>query len=156
MPDQLQLHPQYLMKRGLEGVLRKVPAGVDEFITEKYQDRVAAVFLEWSSRLRQSPQDVTVLAEKTSPNLRGNSLSAVELRVVNETSPLKVWNAQYPQETTLAREAFLDELRAYLSAFSRIFNAEFQITRIQAGPDLARTSEKPTSTETTVRFELVG
>ena len=156
LPDKLQLHPQYLMKRGLEGVLRKVPAGVDEFITEKYQDRVAAVFLEWSSRLRQSPQDVTVLAEKTSPNLRGNSLSAVELLVVNETSPLKVWNAQYPQETTLGKEALLGDLRAYLSAFSKIFTAEFQITRIQSGPDLARTSEKPTSTETTIRFELVG
>jgi FimV-like protein len=156
LPDQLQLHPQYLMKRGIEGVLRKVPAGFDEFLTEKFQDRVAAVFLEWSSRLRQSPQDVAVLAEKMSLNLRGNSLSAGQLRVVNETSPLKVWNAQYPQETTLGREAFLDELRAYLSAFSKIFTAEFQITRIQAGPDLARTSEKPTSTETTVRFELVG
>ncbi len=156
LPDQLQLHPQYLMKRGIEGVLRKVPAGFDDFISEKYQDQVAAVFLEWSSRLRQSPQDVTVLAEKMSPNLRGNSLGAGQLRAVNETSPLKVWNAQYPQETTLGREAFLDELRAYLSAFSKIFTAEFQITRIQAGPDLALTSEKPTSTETTVRFELVG
>jgi tetratricopeptide (TPR) repeat protein len=156
LPDQLQLHPQYLMKRGIEGMLRKVPAGFDDFITEKYQDRVAAVFLEWGSRLRQSPQDVTVLAEKMSPNLRGNSLSAVELLVVNETSPLKVWNAQYPQETTLGKEALLGDLRAYLSAFSKIFTAEFQITRIQSGPDLARTSEKPTSTETTIRFELVG
>ena len=156
LPDELQLHPQYLMKRGIEAVLRKVPAGFDDFITEKYQDQVAAVFLEWSSKLMQSPQDVTALAQKMSPNFRGNSLSAGQLRTVNETSPLKVWNAQYPQEMTLRREAFLDELRAYLSGFSKIFTSEFQVTRIQAEPDLALAPKKSTLLGTTVRFELVG
>src|SRR5579863_4748844 len=84
LPNELQVHPQYLLKRGFEGVLRKVPAGFDDFITEKYQDQVVAVLAEWSSKLQQYPQDVTALAQKISENFRGNSLKAGQLRVINE------------------------------------------------------------------------
>src|SRR3982074_614993 len=40
-PDEFHVHPRYRMPRGIEAILRKVPAGLDEFVTEKYQDRVA-------------------------------------------------------------------------------------------------------------------
>ena len=43
-PDEFHVHPRYRMPRGIEAILRKVPAGFDEFVTEKYQDHIAAVF----------------------------------------------------------------------------------------------------------------
>src|SRR3982074_2293962 len=47
-PDEFHVHPHYRLPRGIEAILRKVPAGFDEFVTEKYQDHVATVFKEWS------------------------------------------------------------------------------------------------------------
>ena len=156
LPDELQVHPQYLLKRGFEALLRKVPAGFDGFITEKYQDQVAAVFSEWGSKLHQSPQDVTVLAQKMSSNFRGNSLKAGQSRVINEASAFRLWDVQYPRETGLDGQAFLAELRAFLSGFSNILTAEFQVTRIHAEPKGALLSDKSITLETTTRFEFVG
>src|ERR1700724_3648800 len=42
-PDEFHVHPRYRMPRGIEAVLRKVPAGSDHFFTEKYQHYVGAV-----------------------------------------------------------------------------------------------------------------
>ena len=156
LPNELQVHPQYLLKRGFEGVLQKVPAGFDDFITEKYQDQVAAVLGEWSSKLRQSPQDVSVLAQRLSASFRGNSFKAGQSRVVNHDSPFTVWDIQYPQETGLDGQAFLGELRAFLGDFSKILAAEFQVTRIQAEPDSLLLSGKAIVLVTAIRFELLG
>src|ERR1700732_4136165 len=62
-PVEFHVHPRYRMPRGIETVLRKVPAGFDEFVTEKYQDHIAEVFIEWSSELAQSPE-ITAALEK--------------------------------------------------------------------------------------------
>src|SRR5260370_19122100 len=40
MSDESQLHPEYRLKRGIEAMLRKLPAGFDEFPNEKVQDRI--------------------------------------------------------------------------------------------------------------------
>src|ERR1700722_9022333 len=67
-PDEFHVHPRYRMPRGIEAILRKVPAGLDEFVTEKYQDRIAAVLSEWSSQLLRSPQDTATLEKVIATN----------------------------------------------------------------------------------------
>src|ERR1700685_818822 len=42
------LHPQYRSATPLDATLLKVEAGSDDFITEKYQDRIAAILGGWS------------------------------------------------------------------------------------------------------------
>jgi len=41
--SEFHVSPQYRTRRDIEPVLRKVQAGLDEFVTEKYHDQVAAV-----------------------------------------------------------------------------------------------------------------
>jgi hypothetical protein len=53
----LHLHPHYRAQMPLDATLLKTQAGLDAFITEKYQDQIAAILAEWSSSLLQSPQD---------------------------------------------------------------------------------------------------
>ena len=62
------------MPRGIEAVLRKVPAGFDEFVTEKHQDHIAEVFSEWSSELAQSPENAAALEKIISSDFLGASL----------------------------------------------------------------------------------
>src|SRR5207237_8907789 len=89
LPDGLQLHPQYRLKRGIEAVLRKVPAGFDEFVTEKYQDQISAILSQWSAELLQSPQDTTALERVMARSFTAGSLKSSQSRIVNETAPLK-------------------------------------------------------------------
>ena len=154
LPNQLQLHPQYRLKRGIASVLRKVPAGFDEFVTEKYQDQVSAILSEWSAELLDSPQDTTALRHAVAPSFTANSLRSSQPQVVTEAAPLKVWKIQYPQEANTGKDAFLAEVREWLNAFSRLLTAEFQVVGIQAKSEPSRTSA--ILLETMVRFDFVG
>jgi len=156
LPYQLQLHPRYRLNRGIESVLRKLPAGFDEFVTEKYQDQVSAILSEWSAELLQSPQDTAALRRVVATSFTANSLKSGQSQVVSEAAPLKVWRIQYPQEANTGKEAFLAEVLEWLSAFSKLLTAEFQVVGIQAKSEASRTSADAILLETVVRFDLVG
>jgi tetratricopeptide (TPR) repeat protein/peroxiredoxin len=156
LPKELALHPRYRMKRGIEGVLRKVAAGSDQFVTEKYQDKVAAILGEWSAQLLQSPQYVAVLDRVASANFSGNSLRCAELPAVGGASPVQVWRLQFPLEMNLDKEAFLKGLRRELGTFSKLVTAEFQIVQIHSEASLSPILGEAQRVTTTVRYEFVG
>jgi tetratricopeptide (TPR) repeat protein len=149
MPSELQLHPEYRLKRGIEATLRKLPAGFDEFPNEKVQDRIAAILAEWSSQLLVSPQQATALRKAMAAEFLGSSLKASQNKTVNDVSPFKVWRVQYAQAPALESESFLAELRSSLSDFSKLITAEFQVVSI-------RSESEPALYITVIRFELVG
>ena len=156
MPAELQLHPEYRVKRGIETVLRKVPAGFDEFVTEKYQDQIEAIFREWSAQLRQSPRDTAALSKVMAAGFMGSSVKSGQLRSVNESSPFQVWRVHYPLETTLGSEAFVSELRSSFDTFSKLETAEFQVISIHPESSSASAANESAVLSTVVRFELVG
>src|ERR1700740_800255 len=155
-PRELQLQPEYRLKRGMEEVLRKVPAGFDEFITEKYQDRIATIFAEGSAQLLRRGQYTPAWSKVRAAGFLGSSVKAERLRTVHDATPLKVWQVQYPPEPTLVSEAFLSELRSSLGAFSRLMTAEFQVISIHVESPPPSTNGESVSLATIVRFELVG
>jgi tetratricopeptide (TPR) repeat protein len=144
------------MPRGIEAVLRKVPAGFDEFVTEKYQDHVAAVFSEWSSELAQSPENTVALEKIISSDFSGESLKPAAWKPVFEGSPLQVWKGEFAGGAMLRRHDFLAEWRSSVNACSKIITAEFQVTSIRAEPEAASAPGQSQLLETVVRFELVG
>jgi tetratricopeptide (TPR) repeat protein len=155
-PAELQLHPEYRVKRDIEAILRKVPAGFDEFVSEKYQDEIAAIFGEWSTQLLGSPQQMEAIRKVMTASFAGSSFKSRQELIVNETPHIKAWKVQYPAEAALGGEAFLAELRSSFANFSKLLTAEFQIVSIRAAPDSADPTVQSISLATTVRFELVG
>jgi len=140
----------------MEAVLRKLPAGFDEFVNEKIQDQIAAIFAEWSAQLLRSPRQTSALAKAMALDFLGSSLRSGRAVTVNDAGPCKVWRVQYPAEPTLKSETFLAELQFSLSDFSKLMTAEFQVIGIRSdsSPDLP--SQKSIAYVTVVRFELVG
>lgn len=67
---EFHLHPKYRAQLPLEATLRKTQAGLDEFVTEKYHDQVAAILAEWSAGFLGSPQDVRAVEELLPPIFR--------------------------------------------------------------------------------------
>src|SRR6266481_3539923 len=156
MPGELQLHPEYRLKRGIEAVLRKLPAGFDEFVNEKVQDQIAAIFAEWSAQLLRSPRQTSALAKTMTLDFLGSSLRSGRAVTVNDAGPCKVWRVQYPAEPTLKSETFLAELQFSLSDFSKLMTAEFQVIGIRSESSPALPDRGSIAYVTVVRFELVG
>jgi len=137
-------------------MLRKLPAGFDEFPNEKVQDRIAAILAEWSSQLLISPQQATGFGKAMAVEFLGSSPKASQNKTVNDRPPFKVWRVQYAKTPTLKSESFLRELQSSLSDFSKLITAEFQVVSIrsESEPDLPVTAAAPYLT--VIRFELVG
>jgi tetratricopeptide (TPR) repeat protein len=154
-PDEFHVHPQYRLPRGIEAILRKVPAGFDEFVIEKYQDQVAAVFSEWGSELLQSPGNTAALEKIVATDFSGASLKANAWKAVYEGSSLQVWKGQFARKAMPRANDFFAEWRSSVSA-SKIITAEFQVTSIHSMPEGASVPEQSQLLETVVRFELVG
>lgn len=153
---ELQLHPEYRIKRGMEAILRKVPAGLDDFVTEKYQDEIEAHLREWSTQLLLSAGKTDALRKVLTADFSGPSWKPKREQTVRETPSFKAWNILYENEVTLGSDAFLAEMQASLTTFSKLFVAEFQIVSIHAESGVAPTGAQPVSLSCTVRFEFVG
>ncbi len=149
------LHPHYRMPRPLDALLMKTQAGLDDFVTEKYADEIAAVLARWSSGLLRSPRDLSAVEKVLLPNFSGSSLRPVESRVVRTGPTIEVRQNTFQRETAIARDAFLQELRFAMSGLSRVLTAEFQVTSIDAG-SMAAGSSSVGQLETRIRYELVG
>jgi len=145
---EFHLHPHYRAQSPLDATLLKVQAGLDEFVTEKYHDQIAATLTAWSSSLLQSPRQIQAFENVLAADFSGSALRPVESRLVRSGPALEVHRNKFTEGPALARGAFLQALRSALSSFSRIVTAEFQVIGINA--------HSPTRLHTRVRYELVG
>jgi tetratricopeptide (TPR) repeat protein len=158
---EFHLHPHYRAQTPLDATLLKTQSGLDNFIAEKYHDQIAVILAKWSSSLLQSPQDVRAVEETLSLNFSGSSLQPLESRLARSGPALEIRKNKFTRQTTLGREAFLQQLRSVLSPFSKIVTAEFQVTDIDAksiGPDPVSPQAPRVANrlKTTVRYDLVG
>jgi tetratricopeptide (TPR) repeat protein len=153
---EFHLQPQYRAQRPLDTALLKVQAGLDDFITEKYADQIAAILAGWSASLLQSPDDTQAIAKALSADFSGASLKPTESRVARSNSVLQVHQNKFADQATLSRDAFLREWQSVLNVFSKIVTAEFQITWIHAAGSASSPDQMPSSLQTRVRYELVG
>ncbi len=152
---EFHLHPHYRMPRPLDALLLKTQAGLDDFVTEKYAEQIAAILAQWTSGLLQSPQNLSAVDRVLLPNFSGSSPRPVESRVVRSGPAIEVRHNTFKRETALGRDAFLQELRSALTVLSKILTAEFQVTTIDAG-SLASTALSASQLQTSIRYELVG
>ena len=150
------MHPHYREPGGLNALLAKVGAGSDEFVTEKYQDQIAAILSEWSAQLLESPQKTAAIEKAMTPDFSGASPKPSVSQPLRSEPALRVWRMNFSEGSTLGKEEFLNEWRALMSPFSSIVTAEFQVTRIQANSSTLPSPVIPNSLVTRVRFELVG
>ncbi len=152
-PDgQFHLHPHYRMPTPLDALLLQTQAGLDDFVTEKYADQIAAILATWSSSLLRSPRDMKVFAEVLLPNFLGASLKPAESHEVRQGPTIEVRHNKFPRTPSLGAEPFLAEMRASLSVFSGLLTAEFQVTSITNEGETAL----PQHLRTSVRYEIVG
>src|SRR5271157_2816348 len=112
------LHPHYRAQTALDATLLKTKAGLDDFVSEKYHDQIAAILAEWRAKLLASPMGLQGIEQALAPSLSNTALPA-QSRIVRPGPALEV------------RRIASDPQLGSLSAFSTIHTAEFQVTRIE-------------------------
>ncbi|MGB8113425.1 MAG: FG-GAP-like repeat-containing protein [Candidatus Sulfotelmatobacter sp.] len=131
----------------------KTQAGLDNFISEKYHDRIAATLAEWSASLLESPPDFQTLAKVLAPDFAG-ALKATDSRLVRQGSVVEVHRHKFDSSAELERDAFLGQFRSALADLSNLLTAEFQVTAIDAGSESS--AGLPQRLRTRIRYEFVG
>jgi Flp pilus assembly protein TadD len=142
------LHPHYRAQTALDATLLKTKAGLDDFITERYHDQIAAILSNWTTNLLESPNKLQAIEKVLAPSFLGSSSLPAESRIVRPGAALEVRHVTFSPQPSLGSDAFLEQLRSSLSSFSAIQTAELQVTRIEARPG--------GGLRTRVRYELVG
>jgi tetratricopeptide (TPR) repeat protein len=146
VPPQFHLHPHYRAQRPIEATLLKTQAGLDDFVTEKYADQIAAILTDWSFGLRQSPREMQSIRKVLTEDFLGVSFRLETSRLVR-SERLEIHHNKFAAQPALAPEAFVEEFRSSLSPLSQIVTAEFEVTGIQATAGRLQTR---------VRYDVVG
>jgi tetratricopeptide (TPR) repeat protein len=145
-----RLTPHYPAKSPLDDVLSYIPAGSDEFVTEKYASDIAQHLDDWSRELRSSPASLNVLAKFLDPSLHAVSLIATKENTLRSANGITAVRRKFSTEPALGRERFLEQMQAYLAPFTHVETAEFQIAGIE------QTSDSPLNVRIDIRYDFVG
>src|SRR5215472_6584067 len=145
-----RLTPHYPSKSSLDDVLRYVPPGSDEYVTEKYAFEIARRLEQWGQELKSEARSRKELEGMLAPSLRAASLVPEEQTPLRSGYGIDVVRWKFASEPALGRERFLEEFRSYLAPLERIVTAEFEITQID------QTASSPLSVHIEVRYEFVG
>ena len=137
----------------MDAVLLKNQSSLDDFVSEKYADEIAALLSGWTAGLLQSPQNLSAIDDSLAPDFRGVPLRPLESRIIRPGPHLTVRRNTFKAATEIGKDAFFHELRSALREYSTIFTADFQVTEIDVGTDPAAI---PTLVTTAIRYELVG
>ena len=139
----------------LDATLLKTQAGLDNFVTEKYEEQITALLTEWRSNWLQSPRDMRAIEKVLASDFSACSLRAVESRAVRSGPALEIRQSTWARSNSVGRDGFLQELQSSLNSFLKIVTAEFQVVGIEAVP-ATPIQEPPAGLRTRVRYEIVG
>jgi tetratricopeptide (TPR) repeat protein len=144
-----RLTPSYPSKSPLEEVLRKVPPGSDEYLSEKYAFEIGQLLQQWSQALKTSPTDTLTLSKLLSPSLKASSFAPSEELNVRKNDGINVIKQHFSAGIPVKNEQFLQQFREYLGPSARINTAEFDIISIEEA------GNSPLTLHLEIRYDIV-
>ncbi len=145
-----RLTPHYPAKSPLEDLFSRVVSGSDEYVTEKYDFEIMRLLGEWGQALKSSPPGLAVVAKFLDASIESSSLIPTQEKGLRTGSGIEVYRRWFSTTSVTGRERFLQEVKSYLAAMSRVETAEFEIVRIK------EMSGSPLKVHVDIRYDLVG
>jgi Flp pilus assembly protein TadD/peroxiredoxin len=145
----IHLTPHYPAHSPLEGVLRLVTPGSDEYVTEKYAAEIEALLHQWSVALRTSAKDNSVLKGFLDPALEATLLVPEKEIKLRAGGGVECTRRHFGSKLVSGRETFLDQIRGWLGQFTGFETAEFEIT------DIEGVNSAPLTVSAAIRYDLV-
>jgi Flp pilus assembly protein TadD/peroxiredoxin len=145
-----RLIPHYPAKSPLEDILRLVPAGSDEYVTEKYAFEIGSLLNQWSRALEASARDLSALARFLDSSLEASPLTPTRETRLGSGDTIHIVKRQFASQLVPGRERFLKEIQGWLEHVSRVETAEFEITGIQ------EVASAPLMVRLDIRYDIVA
>ncbi|MBV8672147.1 MAG: VCBS repeat-containing protein [Acidobacteriaceae bacterium] len=143
-----RLRPVYPAKSPLEDVLRRVRAGMDEFLTEKYAFEIGEILRQWSAAIKEG--NASTLGRSLDAEIEGVALDSSNLTTLRNGFGIDVVRRNFPAKAVSGREHFSKQVESWLRQLPRVETAEFEITGIE---ELATA---PVTLRLDIRYDLVG
>ena len=146
----VRLTPHYPTKSPLEGVLRLVVPGSDEYVTEKYAFEIGSQLKQWSQALEASAHDLSALARSLDASVEASPLVPVKETTLRSGDGIHSVRRQFPVEVVVGRGRFLQAIRDWLGQISRVETAEFEIIGIEV------VANAPLRVRLDIRYDIVA
>jgi hypothetical protein len=127
----IRLTPRYPARSPLEDVLRLLPPGSDEYVTEKYAFEIEALLTQWSHSLKASAGDLSALATFLDPSIQASSLVPETVLTLRTGNGIDCKRRHFSGNVVSGRDRFLEQIRAWLGQVSLVETAQFEITGIE-------------------------
>ena len=149
-PDgDVRFRPHYPIQPALGDVLRLVPPGSDEYITEKYAFEIGEQLKGWGESMRRDIHDTSRLKAMLSDHFAASLVPAYS-KVLRSAHGIQVTERGFGQPETSSPEQLLKEFSVWLNGLSRLEVTEFDIYDIQT------VTEDPLIVNVGLRYDLVG
>lgn len=146
----VRLSPHYPIQSPLADVLRRVPPGSDEYITEKYAVEIESILNRWSEALLRSPSNYGALADSLDASIEGTALIASKRTKIRSSFGIEIERRVYGANAVTGRDRFLEAIGAWIQPASRVKTAEFEIYAIDVIGD------SPLKVRVALRYDLVA
>ena len=146
----VRLTPHYPAKSPLADILRLVPPGSDEYVTEKYAFEIESLLNQWSQSLRTSVHDLSALTNFLSPSIEASSLVPTKEFSLRSAFGIDIKRRSFSTTMLPRRELFLQEIQTWLGQLLRVETAEFEIYSLEV---LANT---PLVVRLEIRYDIVA
>ena len=146
--DDVRLVPHYPASSPLADVLRLVPAGSDNYPTEKYAAEIETQLRDWGRHLTVSAAGVRNLAPWLRDDIEGCSLRPAQEISLRSGYGTEVVRRVFPPLVVPGSEPFLDQIAAWLGPVARVQTAEFEIYGIET------LDEAPLTIQTEIRYDI--
>ncbi len=146
----VRLIPRYPAKSPLADVLRLVPPGSDEYVTEKYAFEIELILKQWSQDLKASVRDASALGRLLEDHIEASTLIPKQESKVRSRYGIDVVRRQFSSDVTTGSDRFVRSFQTWLGKITRIETAEFEIFSIE------ETGSSPLSVRLDIRYDIVA
>jgi len=145
----IRLSPHYPAKSPLADVLRLVPPGSDEYVSEKYAAEIQALLKQWARGLIASPRDLSSFASMLHESIEACSLAPAQETSVRSGFGVDVVKRKFPAGAVRGRGPFVHEIERWLRDASHVETAEFEIYSIE------EIASDPLTVRLDIRYDVV-
>jgi tetratricopeptide (TPR) repeat protein len=146
----IRLTPRYPTKSPLADVIRFVPPGSDDYITEKYAVEIEQILEQWGDGLKAAIHDHAVLTKALDASFEGSALGSARETTVRSGNGIDIVRRTFAAGIVHGSQNFVVGMRAWLGQVSKLETAEFEIYGIQ------QTGASPLTVSLEIRYDLVA
>ncbi len=147
-PEDVYYKPSYPARSPIEGLLRLVPPGTDEYTEEQYAAELTALLTRWGGSLEARRYDA-ILESLNQPLMAGSLIPSKIVRL-RPDDPIESTRREHAERLSpIEPESFLTALKEWVGPQTSIERSHFEIT------SLTLLTQTPLAVASVIRYDIL-